>query len=50
MICLHKIYGLYGKKKRGLVDLNGDDVTNAGNTQKKTSTRVHIADKRAIEV
>ena len=35
-------------KKRGLVDLKGD-VTNAGNTQ-KTSTRVHIADKRAIEV
>ena len=49
IVCTGIKYMVRMAKKRGdLVDLRGD-VPNAGNTQ-KTSTRVHIADKRAIEV
>ena len=50
MICLYKIYGLYGKK-RGLVDLNGDDVPNAGKTQKNmyTSSYCRQESNRSLE-
>ena len=49
IVCTGIKYMVRMAKKRGdLVDLRGD-VPNAGDTQ-KTSTRVHIADTRAIEV